>query len=338
MKKCLYLILPILLFASCRVRNDVNPPEENTYTDITLAYGCAYADAHEDTVGEQLFAFAIGDVEIDSKGDVSDYSNGYYLQVVLYADELTHDKLFKPGVFPVSNTSRKWTTRRGYDVDLEHPGYAYGGTVLYKVEDGFFTDATLMTAGTVTVEGSTDNAKFTIDLKDKKGNKYQYKSTGLVDMLDSVPQFDANYKGFEKDSVQHVTINADYAELKYYDSYNMFTLSLVNSRGGYRANLSAYYQPSGDKIIGTFPVGSGPFDTTPGTALYSRGCKKTKLYNCFAGVLSSDGVNYDYVNYSLLFVTGGSMTIDAEDNVNATFTTFYGSTIDVTFSGIIVRK
>lgn len=337
MKKSLLFALTILLLLSCKVDNKTNPQPQDEYEEIKLSYGCAYADAHEDTVGEQLFAFAIGDVQIDSKGEVSDYSNGYYLQAVLYADNLTHDQLFKPGTFTISNSHAKWTARRGYDTDPYHPGVGYAGTLLYKVEDGFRTDVTLIKSGTVTVEGSADKAQFTFDLQDTKGNKHLYKSSGAVTMLDSIPAYDQNYRGFEKDSVQHITINADYAELKYYDSRNMFTLDLVNTKGGYRAILAAYYPATGDKTVGTFTVGTDPLDITPGTALYSRGCKEATLYRCFAGVLGSDGT-YDYVNHSIFFVTGGSMTIGADDSVNATFTTFYGSTVDVTFAGTITRK
>jgi len=337
MKKTLFLASFIaLLLLSCKVDNKTNPQPEK-YEEIKLSYGCTYADAHEDTVGEQVFAFAIGDVVIDSKGEVDDYSNGYYLQVVLYADELTHDQLFKPGTFPISNGHQKWTARRGYDTDSKHPGVAYAGTLLYKVEDGFRTDVKLLTSGTVTVEGTADKAQFTINLKDAKGNKYLYKSTGAVKMLDSIPAYDEYYKTYEKDSVQHITINADYAELKLYDSYNMFTIDLLNTRGGYRAVLGAYYPSSGDKTTGTFKVATAPHDKTPGSAVYSRGCRNNTLYRCFAGVLGDDG-NYDFTNYSVFFITGGSMTIDADDNVNATFTTFYGSTVDVTFTGTITRK
>ena len=131
----------LLMLASCRTNNTSNPdnPQTDDHAEIALAYGCAYGDAHEEQVGEQLFAFAIGNVQVDDKGEVTDNSNGYYLQLVMYADELSNGQLFKPGSFPVSAKAKAWSTSRGYDVDPEHPGYAYGGSVLYKVEDGFLT-------------------------------------------------------------------------------------------------------------------------------------------------------------------------------------------------------
>lgn len=311
------------------------------HEEIALAYGCAYGNAHEELVGEQVFAFAIGDVQVDEKGEVTDDSNGYYLQLVMYADEQTHDQLVKPGTYPVASKVQTWKTRSGYDVDPQHPGYAYGGSLLYKVEDGFRTDAVKLTSGTVTLEGSADNARFVIDLNGSDGKEYKYKSSGAVRMLDSLPGPDYFYKGLEWDTVQEITINANRAELKSYPSYNMFTLSLYNTNGGYRASLAAYYQSSGSKTVGTFPVGKDAYDETPGTTVYSRGYRKNgesmDLYVSFAGV-SNDGSEYDSDNYSIFFITGGTMTIDENDNVTATFTTFYGSTVNVNFTGTFTRK
>jgi len=337
MKKNLLLFLAIMaLLSSCKVNNNTNPPDDNQYTEIALAYGCAYGDANEEQVGEQLFAFAIGDVQLDSKGEVTDNSNGYYLQLVLYADELSHDQLLKPGSYPLSVLVKPWTTRRGYDVDPQHPGYAYGGSVLYKVEDGFRTDAVKINSGSVTLEGNADNANFLINVKDSDGKEHKYKSSGSVKMLDSIPAPDAFYRGYEWDSVQKITINADQAELNLFDSYNMFTLTLSNSKGGYRASISAYYQNSANKTVGTFPVGANPYDDTPGTTVYSRGCRNGNLYASYAGVLKNEEY-YDYVNYSLFFFTGGSMTIDQNDHLTASFSTFYGSTVDINFSGTFKR-
>jgi len=338
MRKSILTIAAIVMVSlvSCKVKNEANPVEQDNHTDISLAYGCAYGDANEEQVGEQLFAFAIGDVHIDKKGEVSDNSNGYYLQLVLYADELTHDVLMKPGSFPTAKKAKVWTTRQGYDVDPDHPGFAYGGSILYKVEDGFFTEAVKMTSGTVLLEGSADNAKFTIDLKGSDNKDYKYKSSGAVKMVDSIPAPDAFYKGYERDSVQQVTINADYAELKCYDSYKMFTLWMSSKETPYCASLAGYYQSTGNKTVGTFPVGANPYDETPGTTAYSRGCRNGNLYTSFAGV-TQDRKYYDYVNYSILFITGGTMTIDENDHVTATFTTFYGSTVNITFTGTFTR-
>ena len=335
MKRLAFISIIILAMTSCKVKNEPVPTDE--YEKIDLQYAVAYGDAHEEQLGEQLFAFAIGDVCIDDSGEVDDYSNGYYLKLILYADELNASTLFKPGTYTVSSTPKAWTFLRGRDADSDHPGTLYKGSLLYKVEDGFRTDVIPVNSGTITIDGSADNATFTIDIKDKSGKEYKYKYTGPVNMHDSLPAYDAFYAGYEKDSVQTITINADYAELKCYDSKDMFTLTLTNSRGGYRAMLAAYYQTSGNKTVGTFPVGNDPYDTTPGTTVYSRGCRDGNLYNSFAGVLGSDG-NYDYVNYSLFFITGGSMTIDEDDNITAVFTSFYGSTVNVNFSGTIVRK
>lgn len=338
------LILPfaacmLFVLASCKTENTTNPdnPQTDDHAEIALAYGCAYGDAHEEQVGEQLFAFAIGDVQVDDKGEVTDNSNGYYLQLVMYADELSNGQLFKPGSFPVSAKAKAWSTRRGYDVDPEHPGYAYGGSVLYKVEDGFRTDAVKIKTGSVSLEGSADNARFVIDVSGYDGKEYKYKSSGAVRMLDSLPAPDAFYKNYEWDTVQQITINADYGELTMLDSYGMFTLWLDDSKGGYSASIAAYYQGSGNKTVGTFPVGSNPYDETPGTTIFSRGCRNGNLYVSYAGV-TEDGLNYDCDNYSLFFITCGSMTIDENDNITATFTTFYGSTVNVTFSGTFKRK
>ena len=328
----------LFILASCKTENTTNPenPQTDDYTEIALAYGCAYGNAHEEQVGEQLFAFAIGDVQVDEKGEVTDNSNGYYLQLVMYADELTHDQLLKPGNYQVSPSVKAWKARRGYDVDPDHPGYAYGGSILYKVEDGFRTDAVKIKSGSVSLEGSADKANFVINVTGYDGNEYKYKSSGAVRMLDSLPAPDAFYN-YEWDTVQQITVNADYAELTMFDSYGMFTLWLDDSKGGYSASLAAYYQSSGNKTVGTFPVGSDPYDETPGTTVYSRGCRNGNLYVSFVGV-TEDGQNYDSDNYSLFFITGGTMTIDENDNVTATFTTYYGSTINVSFSGTFKRK
>ena len=338
MKHAFFSLFILLCFlVSCKTKNVQNPVEQDDHTEITLAYGCAYGDAHEEQVGEQLFGFAIGDVQVDEKGEVTDNSNGYYLRLTMYADQLSHEQLFKPGTYPVSPAVKAWKTRKGYDIDPEHPGYAYGGSVLYKVEDGFRTSAVTIKTGSVLLEGSGENLRFTIDVTGDDGKEYKYKSAGVLKMLDSLPASDAFYKGYEWDSVQQVTIDADYAELKLYDSYKMFTLFLKSSKGGYAASLAAYYQNKGEKTVGVFPVGRDPYDDTPGTTVYSRGCRNGNLYTSFVGV-TQDGLNYDSDNHSIFFITGGSMTIDENDNVNATFTTFYGSTVNVSFSGKFTRK
>lgn len=344
MRKYFLLLVLLALMVSCKVKNTAvapsdpaEPAGDDSVTEISLAYGCAYGDAHEEQVGEQLFGFAIGDVRVDRKGEVTDDSNGYYLQLVMYADELANGQLFKPGSYPVSAKVNAWSTRRGYDVDPEHPGYAYGGSVLYKVEDGFRTDAVKIKSGSVLLEGSEDNAKFVIDVNGYDGQKYKYISSGAVKMLDSIPAPDAFYRGYEWDSVQSITINADIAELKYYDSYNMFTLWLGSSKGGYSASVAAYYQSNGEKTVGKFPVGADAYDKTPGTTVFSRGCRNGSLYTSFAGV-TQDGQQYDFVDNSIFFITGGSMTIDENDNVTAVFTSFYGSTVNVSFSGTFTKK
>lgn len=327
----------MLLCCTCKVRNDVVPADNDEYEEITLSYGCAYGDAHEEQVAEQVFAFAIGDVQIDDKGEVTDNSNGYCLRLVLFADELSHDQLIKAGSYPVSVKVKPWSTLQGDDVDPDHPGYAYRGSVLYKVEDGFRTEAVKIKSGSVSVEGNADNVRFTIDVAGFDGKDYKYKSSGAIKMLDSLPAPDAFYKGYEWDTVQQVTINADYAELKTNDNHNMFSLWLSNSKGGYSAYIVAYYQNTGNKMVGTFPVGTDPYDETPGTVMFSRGCRNGSLYATYAGV-TEDRVVYDCNYHSIFFVTGGSMTIDENDNVNATFTTFYGSTVNVSFSGKFTRK
>lgn len=327
-----------MLLASCKIKNTTDPIVVDDHKEIDLQYGCAYGDAHEQRLGEQVFAFAIGDVEIDAKGEVTDESNGQYLQLVLYADELTEDQLMKPGTYTISSEAEAWNACMGYDVDPSHPGYAYGGSLIYNVEDGFRTEAVKIIAGSVTLEGSEDDARFVIDVLGSDGIEYKYKSSGPVNMLDSLPEADAFYKGYERDSIQEITINADKGEMTIYMDYGMFVLNLSNTNGGYSAKIAAYFQATGKKAVGVFPVGNDPYDETPGTTVYSRGCRDGILYNSFAGVSYNGGYTYDSDNYSIFFITGGSMTIDENDNVTATFTTFYGSTVNVNFTGKLTRR
>lgn len=327
-----------MLLASCKIKNTTDPVVVDDHKEIDLQYGCAYGDAHELRLGEQVFAFAIGDVEIDAKGEVTDESNGQYLQLVLYADELTEDQLMKPGTYTISSEAEAWSACMGYDVDPTHPGYAYGGSLIYNVEDGFRTEAVKIVAGSVTLEGSEDDARFVIDVLGSDGIEYKYKSSGPVNMLDSLPEADAFYKGYEKDSIQEITINADKGVMTIYMNENAFVLYLSNSNGGYSAKIGATFQSSGKKTVGTFPVGKDAYDRSPGVTYYSKGCRNGNLYTSFAGVSNDGGRTYDCDNHSIFFITGGSMTIDENDNVTATFTTFYGSTVNVNFTGKLTRR
>lgn len=99
------------------------------------------------------------------------------------------------------------------------------------------------------------------------------------------------------------------------------------------------YLYPGDNLYRYYTVGKDPNDTRDGTIQYSSGCYDNTVYATFFGFKDEQG--YIVIDDGIYFVVGGSMTISKSGNnrysATGTFTTYYGSTINVNISGNVVQ-
>jgi len=115
----------------------------------------------------------------------------------------------------------------------------------------------------------------------------------------------------------------------YYDSESCFALNIADESNTFVLCTGANYTEAGEKE-GTFPVNMD--NTVAGAAWGSAGYDGQYIYRTFLGEYTEDG--YISAENGIYYVTAGTMTI-SETGLTANFTTKYGSTVTVNYTGTI---
>lgn len=263
--------------------------------------------------GEALvyFVFTTGDVDLSGEAPTG---NGLYFQVGIIASSVNNALFPAAGEYTIG--------------DEATAGTAYAQACQYvNFEDGASAGQGTFASGKFTIAGDEKNATFTIDFITDEGDTAYYTCKAS-----NVRMNEGNYSPYELNQATTIALNASSASIETVNGG--FYLDVVNGDGtGYTLSAVGYNNSSETPYFGTFNVGVNYEDETPGTLWSSAGVVTTQqgasIYPTYYAVVSADGISAQDPIY---FVTGGSLTISAT-GVSGRLTTFYGSTINVSYTG-----
>lgn len=321
------MAMVLLLVASCKKTDDPSKKPDPVDPDAVKAEFCQGLSGYVSEPGEGMefhylvLSFTTDGVIVDEDGMLSGNENGKVIQLYVFANSADATTFFPAtGEYPVS-------------AELE-AGVVYGGgySCIYTIKDGEISkNVYYIEEGKINISGSANNC--TINMDFGEGGKYAF--TGALNIPDMRPDPDEPYLD-EPKTKGTVTVTATDATLTFSTSYAQFMLQGV-SQDNFYAYIYGNYETT---WAGSYTVGTDSEDMTPGTIVYSAGVVEdyfgSSVEPSFVGEIDAEG----YLSGEIYFIVGGSMTITdgGEDTFSSTgsFTSYFGSTINVTLSGSVV--
>lgn len=331
------MAMVLLLVASCKPKDDPTKKPDPVDPDATkvsaIEEGAAYllAPGDEEGINSHLFSFIFAtEGVIDAEGHIVEGSNGKIISIQLCSSSADATTFFPAtGEYPVAE---ELNYEAGYTMPgLDYYGTAYG-SVIYTVKEGkTSSNSHYVEEGKITISGSANNC--TINMDFGEGGKYAF--SGALNISNQRP--DPNEPYLDEPQTQGtVSVTATDATLTFSTSYAQFMIQGV-SQDNFYAYIYGNYETT---WAGSYTVGTDSEDMTPGTIVYSAGVVEdyfgSSVEPSFVGEIDAEG----YLSGEIYFIVGGSMTITdgGEDTFSSTgsFTSYFGSTINVTLSGSVV--
>lgn len=325
------MAMVLLLVASCKKTDDPSKkpdPVDPDATKLSTVIGAGYYYAPGDVEGLNAhylgFMFATEGVSLDSEGYLTAESNGKVVSLEFLSASVDANFFPATGEYVVSEDQTAGTVFPG----SSYYGMSDVGTYIYTIKDGkISSNVYYVEEGKVTISGNAGNC--TINMDFGEGGKYAF--TGAIEIEDNRPDPDEPYLD-EPKTKGTVTVTATDATLTFSTSYAQFMLEGVSQDNVY-AYIFGNYETT---WAGSYTVGTDSDDMTPGTVMYSAGVSNNSVTPSFVGEIDAEG----YFSGDIYFIVGGSITVTdgGEDTFSSTgsFTSYFGSTINVTLSGSVV--
>lgn len=327
MKKIIFSLLSLALFFAC---GPVNPPESEKELDkMTLLAAHYFAqDGMRGIDGDQ--------VEVDIMFRYEDENGtGYALKVKFVTDKV--DRYFMPssGKYPLDSTLDAMTIIAGYDdyIGTEYEGMSVQGSLYFPIKNGEL-DGTydFIKGGYANISGDCENARIEMHFTTLEGYEADCVYEGILPIEDNSKKEEERYT-YEPTETSEINFTANSCTLSYApEDNNVFYLIFKESGSDRRIKLGCTRQAD-NSITGTFTVGDTPKDNDPGTIQHSYGIENYICYLSFLATYAGDSIDS---SESVYFITGGSMTVSQDGDiysVSGTFTTYWGSTINLIYTG-----
>lgn len=329
MKKIIYTLLSLALLVACGpVTPPVGPDPENDSTLDNMSLLAAHYFAQDGMRGID------GDqVEVDMMFRFEDQNgNGYALKVKYVTDKV--DKYFMPsaGKYPLDSTLDAMTIIAGYDdyIGTEYEGMSVQGSLFFPIRNGELDGSyDFIKDGYALISGDTNHARIEMHFKTPDGYEANCLYDGALYIEDNSKKEVDRYTK-EPTETSEINFTGESCKISYED--NVFYLTLTEAGSDRQLRLGCTRQAD-NSITGSFTVGSTPTDNAPGTIQHSYGIENYICYLSFLGTFAGDSID---PSYGVYFITGGSMTISQNDNtysLTGSFTTYWGSTIILTYNG-----
>lgn len=324
------MALMLLFVASCKKTDDPSKkpaPVDPDATKLSTVIGAGYYYAPGDVEGLDAhylgFMFATDGVTLDEEGYLTEESNGKIVALEFLSASVDANFFPATGEYTVSEDGTAGTVFPG----SSYYGMSDIGTYIYTIKDGKISNNVYyVEEGKVNISGTASNC--TINMDFGEGGKYAY--TGAITIEDQRPDPDEPYLDEPKTKTT-ITFTANDAELEIIGN-GIGEIMGTASNGMYGA-IAFFYSES---IAGDYTVGTSYEDRTPGKVLYNPGIQGNSVYPTFFGEIDAEG----RLVGDIYFVVGGNMslTTPTDDTFSATaaFTTYFGSTVNVTASGNII--
>lgn len=274
-----------------------------------------------------LYCFATSGVTYTSSGDLN--GNGKLIYVIFFSSSVNSSTFFPlTGSYYVSdNYGTAWDI---YGGSGDFNGSMYGSWV-YTVSNGSIVSGTTITKGSMSISGNASKATVTIDLKE--GFTYTY--NGPISVSDGRPDPDDAYV-YEPTTRTTLNLSSSNATITdYMSGFGFAFLDFTATNGMY----GGIYLNVSNNLYRNYAVGTGPNDYSEGTVLYSAGSDEDGLY--YSLFCSLDNTGYVITENPVYFVTGGYITVTSTGSNKfsafGSFTTYFGSTINVNVSGNVVQ-
>lgn len=274
------------------------------------------------------YCFTTSGVTYTSSGDLN--GNGKLIDVIFFSSSVNSSTFFPlTGTYNVSdNYGTAWNI---YGGSGDFNGAMYGSWV-YTVSNGSIVSGTTITKGSMSISGNASKATVTIDLKE--GFTYTY--NGPISVSDGRPDPDDAYVN-EPTTRNTLNLSSSNATITDYMSGLGFAFLDFTATNGMYGGI---YLNVSNNLYRNYAVGTGPNDYSEGTVLYSAGCDEDG-YLSYSLFCSLDNDGYVSINDPVYYVTGGYITVTSTGSNKfsafGSFTTYFGSTINVNVSGNVVQ-
>lgn len=273
------------------------------------------------------YTFTTPGVTVDSEGYA--HGDGEVFQIVFFASSVNSSTFFpSTGTYSVSSSQSSWTVLAGYNSNG-----SVKGSAVYTFVNGNRTNKAPVTSGSMSISGNANSS--TVSLKNINNNGHTYTYNGAIKVSDDRPKPEDNYQ-YEPKTRTTIYITSSNADLVDYRPEYINANIQFSATNGMFGHIYLY---PGDNLYRYYTVGKDPDDTSDGTILYSAGSDDNSVYATFFGTMDADG--YIVLDDGVYFVVGGSMTISNTGNnrysATGTFSTYYGSTINLNISGNVLQ-
>ncbi len=322
------MALMLLFVASCKKNDDPTKkpdPVDPDATKLSLVINAGYYYAPGDVEGLDAhylgFLFATDGVTIDEEGYLTEESNGKIVALEFLSASVDANFFPATGEYTVSEDQTAGTIFPG----SSYYGMQDIGTYIYTVKDGKISNNVYyVEEGKVNISGNASNC--TINMDFGEGGKFAY--TGAITIENQRPSPDDPYMD-EPQTKGTITVSATDAELYYSASYGQIELEATTSNNIF-AYIVGFYNPEGT-VYGNYTVGTSAEDYGEGKILYSAGLGERGYMPSLVAEVDAEG----YLAGDIYFIVGGSIEItgDGDFESTGTFTSYFGSTINVNLSG-----
>lgn len=347
MKKLLSVFAALLLLVACKQTvnspkdgqdnspHGTNPPaEEYIYIDESSFLAAQYwgQDAMRGIEGDQV------EVDMQFKYVAKD-GTGFAAKVKFVTESVDEQFFPKPGDYPLDSTLDAGTLIYGYDPleGTSDEGSYIQGSLIFDIQGGELVSYDFVKGGYAIVKGTADAAEITFHLISRSGDVLNFVYKGAL-LIQDYEKKEAERYTMEPQTQSEINLICNECFLETYpDEPNVFSLMLVDSEDNERILKVMCNKVTEGTMVGSYTVGESVSDFEPGMIRHSYGA--TESDGCYPSFMAYYAGSSIYGYRDVYFVTGGSMTIaagesDDEIKVNGSLTTYYGSTINVEYTGV----
>ncbi|MCQ2329822.1 MAG: hypothetical protein MJZ93_04625 [Paludibacteraceae bacterium] len=345
MKKLLAIFAAMLLLVACKttVKEPETPGktpengEEYIFIDESSFLAAQYwgQDAMSGIEGDQ--------VEVDMQFKYVAQDGSGFAAKVKFVTESVDEKFFpKPGTYALDSTLDAGTLIYGYD-PLEgtaDEGSYIQGSLIFDIQDGALVSYDFVTGGYAEVKGSADAAEITFHLISRRGDVLNFVYKGAL-VIQDYEKKEADRYTQEPQTPTEINITSNECLVENYaDEPDVFSLLLIDSEDTERIVKVMCNKVNSGTMIGSYTVSETVSDFGPGTVRHSYGLYNNECYPSFMAYYAGEAI-YGY--REIYFITGGSMSItegitEDEIKVDGQFTTYYGTKLNVTYTGVPIVK
>lgn len=268
-----------------------------------------------------LYTFFTNGVTIDSEG--YPHGNGKIFYVYFLSDDVNQSTFFpSTGTYTVSSNKYSKTVIAG---DYDEDNYSTYYSFIYNIANDEIESEEPITSGSMSISGNAYSSTVSLDNINYDGHIYTY--DGPI----NVSHYLYRYEPKTSTTINITSTNANLTK-----NSNSARLEFTATNGMYCAILLY----SGSNLYRDYTVGSDKNDHRTGMILYSAGCDDQYVYLSYFSWIDEEG--YINVENGVYSVVGGNMTISNTGynsySATGTFTTYYGTIINVNIFGNIVQN